>query len=77
MDALSQRLARENQSALSRTLGVNVKTVHRWTHGRFSPDAAILPKLADALGMDLADLASIVAERSKQNDERRTAEAVA
>ena len=45
-----------SQEALGETLGVVSQTVSKWERGESSPDAALLPALADALGVSLDSL---------------------
>jgi transcriptional regulator with XRE-family HTH domain len=78
MSALADLLRPHNQSELARKLGVPAKTVNRWARGHFSPDVAVLPKLAEVLAVDLAELTTIVAEDSKSRTGRvNPAQAVA
>jgi transcriptional regulator with XRE-family HTH domain len=44
------------QSGLARELDVADLTVWRWEHGEAVPNAAMLPALAAALGIEIGDL---------------------
>jgi transcriptional regulator with XRE-family HTH domain len=51
------RLASDlTQSGLARVLDVADLTVWRWEHGEAVPNAAMLPPLTAALGVEIADL---------------------
>ncbi len=72
MDApsLAGKLRLYNQSEIARRLGVKPKVVGRWARDEFSPEVANLPRLAEVLEMDLAELTTIVADDSKRRSAR-------
>ena len=55
-----------SQSQLGKQLFVNHSTVARWENGRRLPDASMIPRLADALGVDANTLFNLAA-RSDEN----------
>jgi transcriptional regulator with XRE-family HTH domain len=46
----------QTQSGVARKLDVAVLTVWRWEHGEAVPNAAMLPPLTDAVGVEIGDL---------------------
>ena len=55
-----------SQSQLGKQLFVNHSTVARWESGSRLPDASMIPRLADALGVDANTLFNLAA-RSDEN----------
>src|ERR1035438_4770999 len=47
-----------SQGALAGLLGVSQQTVSRWEQGASRPRARLIPKLADVLNLDAAELAA-------------------
>ena len=46
---------------LAEQIGVNPKQISRWRNGDQTPSSHLLPKIAQATGVDLGDLVRIVA----------------
>lgn len=66
-------LETHNKAEIARRLGKGRTTVHRWGARIAVPDVADLPKLAEILNVDLADLTRIVAADAEDIAAKREA----
>ena len=74
--SLPEVLAPYNRSRIAEHVGVSRNTVSNWYQGTSSPEYTRLPKLAEILRMDVAELIQIVArdvERRGAEDDRASA----
>jgi DNA-binding XRE family transcriptional regulator len=60
--AQRRQLVGHSQETLARILGVEPTTVGRWERGETSPQPWCRPKLADALGVSLEELDTMLTE---------------
>jgi DNA-binding XRE family transcriptional regulator len=72
--ALAERrqIVGHSQETLARVVGVEPTTVGRWERGETCPQPWCRPKLADALGVSLEELDTMLAEGQPVDDERST-----
>ncbi|MBV9163788.1 MAG: helix-turn-helix domain-containing protein [Pseudonocardiales bacterium] len=70
--ALAQRreVVGHSQETVARLVGVEPTTVGRWERGETSPQPWCRPKLAEALGVSLEELDTMLAEGQPVDDER-------
>lgn len=67
------------QTAFSKKLGINQSTVARWASGKAFPDERMLPRVAKALGVSVAEITEAIkagAQARHQNVEYEPAEEV-
>lgn len=50
------RKGKYTQEELAEMIGVHVNTLRRWERGKRSPDAKVIPILAEKLGVSVSDL---------------------